>query len=105
MFGGSSYDTQYGDLHAFNTMSCVWRKISQQNSCPSPRNPLIFTDVNNEFIFLYGGINLESGTIFNDAFLLVNNEWIEIEHVENAPLNLIGAKYAVCNKRIFIFGG
>lgn len=65
----------------------------------------MFTDLNNECIFLYGGINLESGTIYNDAYFFVNNEWIEIEHIENAPLNLIGARYAVCNKKIYIFGG
>lgn len=57
MYGGSNYDTQFGDLRAFNTLSSYWRLI-EVGFTPKPRNPLIFTDINNSFIFLYGGVNL-----------------------------------------------
>lgn len=34
---------------------------------------MVFTDVNNEFILMYGGVNLEYKTILNDAYLYINN--------------------------------
>lgn len=104
LFGGSSYDTQFGDLHAFNTLTCQWRPLVLP-APPAPRNPLVFADLANELIFLYGGINLETGEIFNDAFVFARQEWTRLERVLNAPKNLVGAKSAVCQNRVFLFGG
>ena len=104
MFGGSSYDTQFGDLHAFNTLSCQWSLLAPPNP-PAPRNPLVFADIANQFIFLYGGINLETAEIFNDAFLFAEQEWVRLDRIINAPKNLVGAKFTVCQNRVFIFGG
>lgn len=67
MYGGSNYDTQCGDLRAFNTPNSYWRLI-EVGSTPKSRNPLVFTDINNSFIFLNGGVNLKNGEIFNYAF-------------------------------------
>jgi hypothetical protein len=104
MFGGSNYDTQFGDLQAFNTLTCVWKPVVTAIS-PSPRNPLVFADINGEAILLYGGINLENGLVLNDAFLFSNGEWTSIDRIINAPCNLIGAKFAVCESNPYLFGG
>lgn len=104
MFGGSSYDTQFGDLQAFNTLTCVWKKVETTIN-PSPRNPLVFTDLNDQAILLYGGINLESGLILNDAFFFMGGDWVAFDKIINAPNNLVGAKFAVCQSKPYIFGG
>lgn len=104
MFGGSSYDTQFGDLHAFNTLSCQWRPLAPPNP-PAPRNPLVFADIASELIFLYGGINLETAEIFNDAYVFAKQEWTRLDRILNAPKNLVGAKFAVCQNKVFVFGG
>lgn len=83
MFGGSSYDTQFGDLHAFNTLTCSWRRI-ETTLAPSPRNPLIFADIAGDAILLYGGIDLESSSILNDAFFFRAGEWVVVDRIINA---------------------
>lgn len=104
MFGGSSYETQFGDLHAFNTLTCSWRRIDSAVT-PSPRNPLVFADIDGEAILLYGGISLSSGTICNDAFFFRGGKWVVAERIINAPNNLVGSKFAVCGSQVYLFGG
>ena len=37
---------------------------------PSPREQSLFTAIDGSFIFLYGGINVSTLQLYNDAFLL-----------------------------------
>ena len=102
MFGGSSQSQQFGDTHVYSTFNSTWRKLD--NEGPSPRNPMVFTDVNGKFILQYGGIDIESARLLEDAFLLLADAWRELK-VINAPLHLTGAKAVVCGEGLYLFGG
>ena len=68
------------------------------------RNPMVFVDVNNEFILLYGGVDIEKGEILNDAYILIERQWKQVS-LSNEPKNLTGAKAVACEGKIFLFGG
>jgi len=38
---------------------------------------MVFISVSNEYILLYGGINAGTGEVLDDAFLLINDIWIQ----------------------------
>ena len=57
---------------------------------------MVFTDVHNDYILLYGGVNLSSKTILNDAFIYINEAWRCFDEISNQPNNLIGAKVTLC---------
>jgi hypothetical protein len=65
---------------------------------------MVFVDVNNEYILLYGGVDIEKGEVLNDAYILVEGMWKPLALI-NSPKNLIGAKAVVCSSKIFLFGG
>lgn len=58
MFGGSSFDSQLGDTHVFSNFTSSWRILDGYGPCP--RNPMIFTDVQGQYILLYGGVDIEA---------------------------------------------
>lgn len=61
MFGGSDDKGYFNDLCAFNTFSNEWRTIEiVADQTPSPRDPMIFACVKNEFLLLVGGICLSN---------------------------------------------
>jgi hypothetical protein len=61
----------------FNTLNGFWNVV-EGGDIPH-RNPMVFTSVNNEFILLYGGINVATGEFLNDAFLLIDGNWVAIK--------------------------
>jgi N-acetylneuraminic acid mutarotase len=102
LFGGSSQDQQFGDTHIYSTFSSSWRQLEAEG--PSPRNPMVFIDVGGLFIFLYGGVEVEAGNILEDAYILLEGLWKQLE-VVNAPRNLVGAQAVACQQKVFLFGG
>jgi N-acetylneuraminic acid mutarotase len=103
LFGGSNHDTQFNDLHIFNTLNGFWK---QNNAAIiTPRNPLIFISNGSDYILLYGGINVERGEIYNDAYLYIDDEWVEIKEINGAPPKIVGAKAAYSGESLYMFGG
>ena len=69
LFGGSNQIEQFGDTYVYSTFTAKWRKLDEGKHLA--RNPMVFADVNSEFILLYGGVDVEKGEILNDAYILV----------------------------------
>ena len=61
MFGGSNKERYFNDLYTFNNFVNEWKLIENKGIItPSPRDPMIFLSVKNEYLLLMGGINLQS---------------------------------------------
>jgi hypothetical protein len=71
---------------------------------PSPREQAIFTAINDSFIFLYGGVDISLETLYEDAFLLKADTWLSLA-VTKKLSQRIKMAHAVCNSRLFLFGG
>lgn len=102
MYGGSTNDRHFGDTYIFSNLTSIWREYEGQS--PSPRSPMIFTDINNQYILLYGGANFQTETIFGDAYIFYQGQW-KILSISNAPSGLIEAQSAVCGDNAYLFGG
>lgn len=102
IFGGSNLDSQFGDTYVFSNFTSTWRPLSGFE--PSPRNPMIFSDVNGQYIILYGGVDIQAEKILDDAYILVDGAWKQLQ-TRNSPSGLIGASSAVCQDELYIFGG
>jgi N-acetylneuraminic acid mutarotase len=61
LFGGSNKERYFNDLYTFNNFVNEWKLIENKGpGIPSPRDPMIFMSVKNEYLLLVGGINLQS---------------------------------------------
>lgn len=95
-------NSQFGETYIFNNFTSSWRQLECEG--PSPRNPMIFTEVNDLYIFLFGGVDILAERILGDAFLFIEGTWKQLG-VINAPTCLVGAASAVCDGKVYIFGG
>jgi len=71
---------------------------------PSPREQAVFTAINDSLIFLCGGVDISLEMLYEDAFLLKGDTWLSLA-VINKLSKRIKMAHAVCNSRLFLFGG
>jgi hypothetical protein len=60
--------------------------------------------INDEFLLLYGGIDLLEDKIYDDAHIFKKGHWQPLNITHNIE-SRIKMRVAQCGNRIFIFGG
>ena len=65
---------------------------------------MVFAGVKEWYILAYGGIDIVSGKILEDAYLLIEGAWKQLK-VLSTPGLMVGAKTAICGEKIFLYGG
>lgn len=61
-------------------------------------------NLNDEYLFLLGGIDIHEDKLFDDAYIFRNTHWDRL-NVSEAPSERIKMSVTICGRRIFGFGG
>ena len=102
-FGGSRGSLPSNDLFKYSPALRTWTVVESVGSLPAPREIPLFVPVRESALLVYGGIDITTEVIYDDAYLW-RREWLPLVVRNNLSLR-VGIGYALCGNRIFTFGG